>query len=88
MSSHLFNFGRLLITELSSQFLLVTQLVLQRVGFAFKLISCLHLALQLGVLVSELLCVVDHLLNVLRRQPVLVVGDGDLFLGASALVFC
>ena len=84
--SHLFDLGGFLITELSTKLLLVTQLVLERVSIALKLVPSLHLALQLGVLVRKLLCVVDHLLNVLGRQPVLVVGDGDLFLGASALV--
>merc|ERR1712087_176028 len=83
---HFFNFGSLLITELSSQLLLVAQLVLQRVGVALKLIPRLHLALQLGVLISELLSVIDHLLDVLGRQPILIVGDGDLLLGAGALV--
>ena len=76
--SHLFGLGGYLITELSTKLLLVAQLVLERVNIALELVSSLHLAHQLGV--------VDHLLNVLGNQPVLVVGDGDLFLGAGALV--
>merc|ERR1711990_232783 len=54
----------------------------------FQLISSCHL-FSLGVIVSfELLCIIHHLLNVLLREPALVVGYGDLVLVAGALVAC
>merc|ERR1712137_157715 len=64
----------LLVTELASELLLVRQLVLQAVCIALELIPGLNTSLQLGVLVGKLFGVVDHPLDVLRGQPVLVVG--------------
>ncbi|KAK6305302.1 hypothetical protein J4Q44_G00240820, partial [Coregonus suidteri] len=74
--------------QLAAQLLLVADLVLERVGVAFKLVTGINALLQLLVLVGEALSVVDHALNVLRRQTVLVVGDGDLVLVARSLVLC
>ena len=61
-------------------------LVFEGASVTLKLVPGLHLALKLGVFVGELLSVVDHLLDVHRGQSVLVFGDGDLFLNASALI--
>ena len=59
-------------------------LVFEGAIVTLKLVPGLHLALKLGVLVGELLSVVDHLLDVHRGQSVLVFGDGDF--NASALI--
>jgi hypothetical protein len=83
---HLLNLGLLLLAQLPAQLLLVADLVLQAVGIALQLIPRLHARLQLRVLVGKLLRVVDHPLNVLRGQPVLIVRDRDLLLVAGALV--
>merc|ERR1719410_458702 len=71
---------------LSSKLLLVTELVLQTVGIAFQFISGLDLALQSSVFLSKLLRIVDHSLDILGAQSVVVVSDGNLLLVAGALV--
>ena len=45
-----------------------SHLVLEGVGVALQLVPRLDLALQLRILVGELLRIVDHLLNVLGSQ--------------------
>ena len=52
-----------------------------------KYVPVLNTLLQLEIVISETLSILDHLFNVFRGQPVLVVGDGDLLLVAGALVF-
>mmetsp|Transcript_48717 Transcript_48717/g.91272 ORF Transcript_48717/g.91272 Transcript_48717/m.91272 type:complete len:527 (-) Transcript_48717:171-1751(-) len=49
-------------------------------------VLCIHPLLDLLVLVSELLGLPDHLLNLLLRETALVVRDGDLLALARALV--
>ena len=51
-----------------------------------SLIFYLNSRLQLGIIICEFLSIIDHFLDVLWREPVLVVGDGDLLLVAGALV--
>merc|ERR1719468_950491 len=82
----LFNFALLVIAQLTTELFLVTELVLETVGIALRLVPSLNLALELGVLLSELLGVIDHPLDVLGAQPVVVVGDGDLLLVTGTLV--
>merc|ERR1719443_2021284 len=81
-----FNFALLVIAQLATKLLLVTELVLETVGITLQLVPSLDLALELGVLLSELLGVIDHPLDVLRAQPVVVVGNGDLLLVTGTLV--
>ena len=38
------------------------------------------------IICFKLLCTIHHLLNVLLREPALVVGDGDLVVGDGDLV--
>lgn len=75
-----------LVRQLAAQLLLVADLVLQGVGVALQLVARVDALLQLLVLVGESLGVVHHAVDVLWRQAVLVVGDGDLVLVARALV--
>lgn len=75
-------FGR----QLAAQLLFVPDLVLQGIGVALQLVAGVDALLQLLVIVGEALGLVHHALNVLGRQSVLVVGDGDLVLVARALV--
>merc|ERR1711902_169699 len=82
----LLNLTLLVIAQLATEFLFVTTLVLEAGGIALKLVPSLYLALELGILLSELLSIVDHPLDVLRAEPVVVVGDGDLLLVAGTLV--
>ncbi|KAF4529500.1 hypothetical protein B566_EDAN017804 [Ephemera danica] len=67
-------------------FLLVTDLVLKGVGVALELVASLDTLLEFLVLFSELLGVLDHLVDVLGGEPVLVVGDDDLLSVSCALV--
>ena len=48
--------------------------------------TILALRRELGILLSKLLSVVDHLLDVLRAKPVVVDVDGDLLLVSGTLV--
>ena len=48
------------------------------VGVTLELVPGLNLALQGGILLGKLLGIVDHPLDVLGAEPVVVVGDGDL----------
>ncbi len=82
-----FDFLLLGIRELSTQLFLVTNLVLERVDVGFELVAGLDALLELLVLIGELLSIMDHPLDVFGCQTVLVVGDCDLFLVASTLVF-
>merc|ERR1711971_489644 len=84
--NYFFNLTLLVIAQLATEFLLVIELVLQAIGIALKLVPSLDLALELGILLSKLLGVIDHLLDVLRAKPVVVIGDGDLLLVAGTLV--
>lgn len=73
--------------ELASQLLLVSHLVLERVRVTLELVTGVDALFQPLVFVCEALGVVHHALDVFGRQPILVVGDGDLVLVARAFVF-
>merc|ERR1719341_3032774 len=83
---HLLDLALLVVAQLATQLLLVRELILQTVSITFKFIPGLDLSLQSCVLISELLSIVDHSLDVFWGQSVLVIGDSDLLLRASALV--
>merc|ERR1711937_725338 len=69
--------GLVVVAELAAKLLVIVELV-----------AGLDALLEQAVLLGVLLCLVDHALNVLWGEAVLVVGDGDGFLGARALVLC
>lgn len=75
-----------LIRQLAAELFLVTNLVLQGVGVALQLVTGVDPLLQLLVFVSEPLRVVHHALDILWRQPILVIRDRDLILVACAFV--
>merc|ERR1719440_463597 len=56
------------------------------VDVAIEGVLGIHTLLHLLVLISELLSLLDHLLDLLLSQAALVVGDGDLLTLACALV--
>merc|ERR1719259_757597 len=74
-SLHLF---LLFIGELASKLLLIINLVLEPIGIRFKTISGFNLILHLLIFIGEELGILDHTLNILRLQPILVIGNGDL----------
>ncbi|KAF1748048.1 hypothetical protein GCK72_024515 [Caenorhabditis remanei] len=75
-----------ILIKLSSEFFLVSDLVLEGIGVGFKLVTGLGLLLDQFVILSELLGVIDHALNVFGAESVLVVGDGDLVLVSGSLI--
>lgn len=75
-----------LIRQLAAKLLLVTDLVLQRVGVALQLITGINPLLQLLVFISKTLCIIHHALDVLWRQAILVICDCDLIFVARAFV--
>eukprot|EP00123_Amoebidium_parasiticum_P009569 comp19561_c0_seq1/m.22957 comp19561_c0_seq1/g.22957 ORF comp19561_c0_seq1/g.22957 comp19561_c0_seq1/m.22957 type:complete len:215 (+) comp19561_c0_seq1:110-754(+) len=75
-----------LLTQLGPKLLLVIGLVLEPVGIRLELVALLYLLLDLLVFLRILLGVLDHALNLLWGQAVLVVCDGDLLLLARALL--
>merc|ERR1719259_166082 len=81
-SLHLF---LLFIGELASKLLLIINLVLEPIGIRFKTISGFNLILHLLIFISEELSILDHTLNILRLQPVLVIGNCDLLAVTVAL---
>merc|ERR1719259_250736 len=83
-SLHLF---LLFIGELASKLLLIINLVLEPIGIRFKTISGFNLILHLLIFIGEELSILDHTLNILRLQPVLVIGNGDLLAVTSGLIF-
>merc|ERR1719184_90569 len=54
----------------------------------FKPILRRYTFLLLFILSFELLCIIDHLLNVFLGQSALIIGDSDLILLSSRLVSC
>merc|ERR1719259_31690 len=46
-----------------------------------------NLLLHLLIFIGEELSILDHTLNILRLQPVLVIGNGDLLAVTSGLIF-
>merc|ERR1711937_611479 len=78
----------LLNSLLDGGLVVVAELVLEAVEVRLELVAGLDALLEQAVLLGVLLCLVDHALNVLWGEAVLVVGDGDGFLGARALVLC
>ncbi|EZA53142.1 NAD-specific glutamate dehydrogenase, partial [Ooceraea biroi] len=78
--------GLVRVAHLRAELLLVGQLVLERVRVRLEVVARLHALLQLLVVVSELLRVLDHPFDVIRRQTVLIVCDNDLFAVAGALI--
>merc|ERR1719259_415318 len=83
-SLHLF---LLFIGELASKLLLIINLVLEPIGIRFKTISGFNLILHLLIFIGEELGILDHTLNILRLQPVLVIGNCDLLAVTSGLIF-
>jgi len=82
-----FNDLLVIVSELFLE-LLVIELVLNSEAVVFKLVPRLNFAFRLTVLVLELLCFLDHFLDLRLRQTTLVVGDGDAVTLASALLNC
>uniref|UniRef100_A0AAG5CTL2 NAD-specific glutamate dehydrogenase n=1 Tax=Anopheles atroparvus TaxID=41427 RepID=A0AAG5CTL2_ANOAO len=82
----LLHLGLVVVRNARAQFVLRAELVLQAVRVALELVARLDALLQLLVVVGEPLGVLDHALDVVRRQAVLVVGDDDLLPVAGALV--
>merc|ERR1711937_169046 len=80
--------GLVVVAELAAKLLVIVELVLEAVEVRLELVAGLDALLEQAVLLGVLLCLVDHALNVLWGEAVLVVGDGDGFLGARALVLC
>merc|ERR1712119_263779 len=76
----LLNFALLVFAQLASQLLLVSDPILQTVGVALELIPSLNLALQGGILLGKLLGIVDHPLDVLGAESVVVLGHRPLSL--------
>merc|ERR1719259_206373 len=83
-SLHLF---LLFIGELASKLLLIINLVLEPIGIRFKTISGFNLILHLLIFIGEEIGILDHTLNILRLQPVLVIGNCDLLAVTSGLIF-
>lgn len=91
-----------LVAQLSSELLLIINLVLERIGVGLQSVTSFdleqkdehndmrlvcYLLLDLLVVIGVLLGVVDHALDVFWAQSVLVVGDGDLVLVSGSLIF-
>mmetsp|Transcript_17432 Transcript_17432/g.48427 ORF Transcript_17432/g.48427 Transcript_17432/m.48427 type:complete len:293 (-) Transcript_17432:1188-2066(-) len=65
---------------------LVLHSVLHVVQVGLELVACINALLDRLVVLSELLGLLHHALNLLLAQAALVAGDGDLLLLAGALV--
>mmetsp|Transcript_65145 Transcript_65145/g.169278 ORF Transcript_65145/g.169278 Transcript_65145/m.169278 type:complete len:661 (-) Transcript_65145:54-2036(-) len=81
----------LLLVHLLAQALVLARPLSRRphgVNVAVEGILGIDALLHLLILISELLRLLDHLLDLLLRQAALVVGDGDLLTLARGLVFC
>mmetsp|Transcript_14351 Transcript_14351/g.28331 ORF Transcript_14351/g.28331 Transcript_14351/m.28331 type:complete len:716 (+) Transcript_14351:183-2330(+) len=74
------------VRQLILDLVLIVDRVLDVVHVALKRVLGVDLLLKLAVLLLKLLGLVDHALDLLLRQPALVVGDGDLLRLARALV--
>ena len=75
-----------LVAQLAAELLLVAHLVLQRVHIGLELVLGVDLLLELLVVVGEALGVLDHALDLVGREAILVVVDDDVVLVAGALV--
>lgn len=73
--------------KFATQLFFVSDLVLQRVGVAFQLVSGVDALLELFVFFSELLGIVDHPFDLLGGQAILVIGNCNLILVPCTLVF-
>jgi hypothetical protein len=75
-----------LLLDLATKTLVIVDLVFEAVGVVLELVAGLN-ALAVGlVFLGVLLGLFDHALNVFLAKAALVVGDGDRFTLASALV--
>ena len=72
--------------QLPAQLLLVAQLGAQGVGVALQVVAGVHALPQPLVVVGEALGLLHHAPDVVARQAVLLVGDGDPVRVAVALV--
>ena len=77
---HLQDLPLVVVRNFAAELLLVVELPLQRVGELLQLVLGLDLLLDQPVLFSELLGLLDESVDVVRVEPVVVVGDGDLVL--------
>merc|ERR1711934_139800 len=79
----------LVIVELLTESLVFTRTLssgTHGVQVAIECILGVNALADLPILISELLCILDHLLNLLLSQSALVIGNGDLLTLAGPLV--
>eukprot|EP00039_Didymoeca_costata_P026977 m.17128 g.17128 ORF g.17128 m.17128 type:complete len:419 (+) comp5909_c0_seq1:167-1423(+) len=73
--------------EFTSELFFVSDLVLETIKVSFKFVTSFNTLLQFLVFVSEFLGILDHTLDILRSETVLVVANGDGFLATGSFIF-